>query len=139
MNNLRNRIITFMSGRNGFDTITLALMILYAIVGAARAFVRKPVAAYILLIIDGLILLYALWRIFSKNIYKRREEEAAFRRLLGKARTELVLIKDRIKDIRTKRYRRCPSCKNVLRLPYKRGRHNVICPRCGTGFDVHII
>ncbi|MGN0444109.1 MAG: hypothetical protein ACI4F5_05790 [Acutalibacteraceae bacterium] len=135
----REKIIGFMQGRYGTDRLTVALVILYALIGFIRIFIRNRTAGYIITAIMTFVAVYAVFRIFSRNIYKRQQENAAFCRLTDKITPHLILFKDRIRDIRTKRYRRCPCCKNVLRLPYKRGKHNVKCPKCGKDFSVHIL
>ncbi len=140
MDNLRYKIAAFMQGRNGADQLTAISLIVYAILAAVRVFFRRRLAAYY--IIGGLMLLvlaYAIFRVLSKNVYKRQRENEIFRQVWLKIRPKLILFKDRIKDIKTKRYRTCPGCKNVLRLPYSRGKHTVRCPRCGREFSVRII
>ena len=33
-------------------------------------------------------------------------------------------------------YKKCPKCKQKIRLPLKKGEHTVKCPKCGNRFDV---
>ena len=33
-------------------------------------------------------------------------------------------------------YKKCPKCKQKIRLPLKKGKHTVKCPNCGNSFDV---
>ena len=35
-------------------------------------------------------------------------------------------------------YKKCPSCKAVLRLPKRPGVHKTVCPRCGREFTVRV-
>ena len=35
-------------------------------------------------------------------------------------------------------YRRCPGCRVTLRLPKRKGKHTVVCPKCGRRFEVKI-
>ncbi|MBP5209309.1 MAG: hypothetical protein J6125_00455 [Clostridia bacterium] len=73
-----------------------------------------------------------LFRFFSRNIPRRLAENSRYeqRRRLRKRRWA---------DRRTHVYRRCPGCKSVLRLPKRRGRHSVSCPRCRRRFSVLIL
>ena len=59
----------------------------------------------------------------------------------------LLYIKDKIiklfdykkkkyKDRNTHMYKKCPKCKQKIRLPLKKGKHTVKCPNCGNKFDV---
>lgn len=139
MNKFRYKLIKFMEGRNGVDKLTSWLFVFYVIVGLIRAFIRNPIAGHIISGFMAVIFLYAIFRTLSKNIYARQKENYAFSAFITKITPHFTLLRDRIKDIRTKRYRHCPQCRKVLRLPYKRGKHNVRCPVCGTDFDVHIL
>lgn len=139
MNSFKNKIFEFMQGRYGTDKLTVALLIVYAAAGFLRIVIRNRVADYIILVLMTGLLVFAVFRVLSKNIPKRQAENMAFIGFIGRISPRFILMKDRIKDIKTKRYRRCPECKNVLRLPVKRGKHNVKCPKCGSNFSVHIL
>lgn len=138
--NLKMKFFQFMQGRyGGNDGLNIGLMAIYLVLIVLRTFIRNGIVGYIIYLMSMAVLIYSLFRMFSKNIPARLEENAKFMRFWYKVKPKLILIKDRVKDIKTKRYRTCPHCKNVLRLPYKRGKHNVRCPRCGKDFSVRII
>ena len=139
MNKLRYKFMNFMRGRYGNDQLNVGLLALYLLLGIVRLFIRNRAAAYVFYVVMTLVLVFVFYRILSKNIAKRQQENAVFMRFWGKVRPKLILFKDRIKDVKTKRYRTCPNCKNVLRLPAKRGKHTVRCPRCGKEFKVRIL
>ena len=126
-----NWLRKFMYGRYGSDPLNMALLILALVLNFIPYFFAR--------IISIALLVFIFYRMCSKNIYKRQQENAVFLRLTDKITPHLILFKDRLRDVKTKRYRRCPCCKNVLRLPYKRGKHNVKCPKCGKDFSVHIL
>ena len=44
--------------------------------------------------------------------------------------------KKKYKDRNTHMYKKCPKCKQKIRLPLKKGEHTVKCPNCGNRFDV---
>lgn len=137
---MRQKFQRFMSGRYGYDKMGLGLIILYAVLGFIRTlFIRRKIAVYVISALMLALAVYTVYRFLSRSIYKRQRENAVFLQITGKMKSELILLKDRIRDVKTKRYRRCPACKNVLRLPVKKGRHNVRCPKCGNSFDVHIL
>ena len=46
--------------------------------------------------------------------------------------------KKKLKTDRDHCFRICPACKANIRLPKKRGKHGVICPRCKCRFEVRI-
>lgn len=139
MNRLIENIRSFMVGRYGTDALSGFILALYFLVGIIRIFIRQRTAYIIISALMTLLLIIIFYRIFSKNIERRTKENMIFLRFYEHVRPHLVLLKDRIRDIRTKRYRRCPCCKHVLRLPYKRGKHSVRCPHCSKNFEVHIL
>ena len=77
-----------------------------------------------------MILIFVIfYRIFSRNIQKRRQENEKFCGFFK-------LIRNRFRDRKTHVYRKCPKCKAVLRLPKAKGKHTVVCPRCKNRFEV---
>lgn len=129
-----------MQGRNGPDQLTVLTFVVYVIVSVINSFFKRHFAVYITLcVIMALLLAYVAFRMLSKNVGKRQLENEKFMVFWRRIRPKFILFKDRIKDIKTKRYRTCPGCKNVLRLPYSRGKHTVRCPKCGKEFKVRIL
>lgn len=129
-----------MQGRNGVDQLTALTVMLYAVIAIVRAFLRRHIIAYyIVTAVMTALIVYAVFRVLSRNTSKRHIENEKFLQFWFRIRPKFILFKDRIKDIKTKRYRTCPGCKNVLRLPYSRGKHSVRCPRCGKKFNVRIL
>lgn len=100
--------------------------------------VRNSIASVIISSIGALVVVYLLFRMFSKNIYKRQAENQKFIRIWSKVKGFFTINFRRIKEIGTNRYRRCPSCRAQLRLPKKKGKHAVVCPACKKRFEVKI-
>ncbi len=132
---LRERLMRFMYGRYGIDQLYYAMSALCFLLLIVNSFLRSPVLA----IIMWLVLALTLSRALSKNIYKRRRENEAFMNLWNRAKKKKLFTVRRVKEIRSHRYHRCPHCKAMLRLPYKRGKHTVQCPRCNNEFKKHVI
>ncbi len=130
---LLDKINRFMYGRYGGDELFYALIILYVIfIVLARIFDD------ILFIFAYAAFFYAMFRYFSKNIYKRREENRKFFSLWQKIKNYFAYLRDRFRDRKVCRYRKCKYCKAIVRLPIKKGKHSVKCPRCQKSFDVNI-
>lgn len=125
-------LIRFMAGRYGADQLTRAMMWVYIAVAVAGIFF-KPL--YLLALA---LLMLMFFRIFSKNIAKRYAENQKYLQLTGKLKGRFTLQKRKWNDRKTHRYRACPHCKATLRLPYKKGKHNVRCPKCHKEFEVKI-
>jgi hypothetical protein len=147
MGNFFEKIKRFMYGRNGIDKFSVCLFLIYLLINGINSFVRYPVAHYIILCVSTLVLIFALYRIFSKNLYRRQYEEDKFETFLqrtdfsGKTtRTKAKFHRFgiRMKQIKTHRFRTCPECGEFLRLSKKKGKRNITCPICGRQFFVHI-
>ena len=134
-----DRLRMFFYGRNGVDSLGKFSMVVYLIVAIVNVFVRNLSARYSLWTVQWIILAIILFRMLSKNIYARQKENQAFERVFQKFKPSFRLLGERIKNIRTKRYRTCPNCKAVSRLPIKRGKLFVKCPKCNIPFKVFIM
>ena len=134
---LRERVWKFMQGRNGPDALYSFLMIVCIILIVACMFLRG-IAELIVSLVYLSVMFYAIFRLFSKNLYKRRKENADFLRFVKNFKGLFRLQRDRIRDRKTHVYRRCKACKSVIRLPKKPGKHRVCCPCCSHRFDVYI-
>ncbi|MBR2012897.1 MAG: hypothetical protein IJ995_01600 [Clostridia bacterium] len=121
-----------MAGRYGVDQLGRALLWVYLGL-AIVALVVRPLYYMALA-----LMVWMMFRIFSKNIYKRQSENQKYLRLSGKVRGWFALQKNKFRDRKTHRYRRCPYCKATLRLPNKKGKHTVCCPKCKKDFQVKI-
>lgn len=135
----RERMARFFNGRYlsfGIDAFSVFLLCLYLVISVMGSFFSLGYVRWALKAVCVAVIVYMAWRLLSKNITARRRENGAFLSAFKKTSAFFKLQKDRIRDIGKARYKKCPECKAVLRLPVKRGRHSVKCPRCGKNFDV---
>ena len=135
---LRERIWQFMQGRNGIDALYNFLIIICLVLLLVNLFLTG-IAKLAVTIIYAAFFSLAIFRYLSKNLYKRRKENADFLRFIKNFKGFFRLQRDRIRERKTHVYRRCKNCKNVLRLPKKAGQHKVCCPCCSHRFEVYII
>lgn len=124
----------FMYGRYGIDQLYYALLALYLVLLVINALVPSRVWS----ILMWAVLILIFFRVFSRDIYKRRMENEKFMRIWNRVKGEQALTIRRIKEIKTHRFRRCPHCKGMLRLRRKVGKHTVRCPRCHKKFKLYI-
>ena len=124
-----------MYGRYGSDTLNKVLLAIYAaevVVFTVLSLFVNPTPlwrslAYFAL---SMILIFVIFfRMFSRNIQKRRRENDKFCGFFK-------LRRNKFRDRKTHVYKKCPHCKAVLRLPKAKGKHTVICPRCKNRFTV---
>lgn len=128
----------FMSGRYGYDKLNSALLALYLIIWIVNIFLFSNIASLVLDLVQLLLMLIVLFRMFSRNIYKRQRENQLFLKLFGKYLPDTKLLKCMYIDRHTHVYKKCKNCKSVLRLKKTKGDHTAICPKCSNRIKVKI-
>ena len=129
---LRDRIKMFMAGRNGLDSLFYFLFVLYLVLYGFNFIFKSPWLYYAQLI----LLVLALFRIFSKNVEQRRKEADKFSSILAKIYPNSEINKRRLLEGRTHSFHECPYCGAVLRFERKRGKFNVTCPKCNNKITI---
>ena len=141
---IQEKIARFMYGRYGADSLynalfgaELILLFLGAILSVLGNItpILSVIATVFYLTALGLMI-FAMYRFFSRKIEKRRRENLRWLNFKAKFRR-----KPRIKlplDTADHIFRSCPHCKSTLRLPRQQGKHKVKCPRCGGRFNVKV-
>ena len=127
MNWLRN----FMAGRYGGDQLTMALLVLALVLSFLLSWIPVPFLPLIAYLPIG----YAVFRMLSRNILKRGEENARFLRGWYRVKNWFPKMKQRWADRKFYLYTRCPHCRQKIRLPRGRGTLRVTCPTCKQEFE----
>lgn len=122
-----------MAGRNGNDQLNIFLLIVDLILMLLSSIFSKRIGGVLYPIVIAL-LVYVYFRMFSRNVYKRREENGKYMRLKYKAAAELRLFKERWIQRKDYKFFTCPSCRASLRVPRHRGKIKIVCRKCGTSF-----
>lgn len=146
MGKLFFRLRLFMQNRYGTDQLYWGLIVCYLVLLVLRvAFSRVALAARIISVISWIVLIYAFYRVFSRNIERRSRENQTFLNLIGRAGSaritnpfENMSFGNIPKTEKDKKYVKCPKCKAVLRVPRQKGKHTVRCPRCDHRFQIRI-
>ena len=128
---MKEKLYQFMAGRNGADQLTRALTGLSLLLVLLNLFVRSYVLSGAWLAVLG----YAYFRMFSRNLPRRREENARFLQLQNKAAAALRGWWERLRQRRDYAFFRCPQCRAMLRVPRGKGRIRVTCRKCGNAFE----
>ena len=84
--------------------------------------------------LSWIAVIYAYFRIFSKNIYKRAAENQAFMKKTAGIRSWFYKQKSMMAQRKTHRIFKCPTCKQKIRVPKGKGRIEIRCPKCSTKF-----
>ena len=123
---LKFSISRFMYGRYGADQFSRAIV----------------TASLILLIVSnltGMLLLYylsfagyvyAVFRMFSRNLQKRAHENEAYLNKTSKWRTEYAQAKVRWRNRKQYKYFKCPQCRARMRLTRGVGEKQITCRNC---------
>ncbi len=80
----------------------------------------------------------ALFRIFSRNTYRRTVENERYLRLRGRVLPFFTRQREKYGDP-DYFFKKCPFCGTKLRLRRVRGRHTSKCPKCGKKFTVRVL
>jgi len=117
----------FMVGRNGMDNLAYHAMWGAVIVSILSIFL--PVG-----LLSTALMIYAVWRMLSRNVSKRRAENERYVQFSEKVSREVKQFFLRLKGMKTHKYFRCPSCRNRLRMKRGSGEKLITCPVCRNQF-----
>lgn len=133
MGKFSNKVAGFFYGRYGSDTLNKVLTGIYLTWLIVFTIVDIFISSIVFSIIGWCTILamfiLVMFRMMSRNIYKRRRENEKFCGFFK-------LRRNKFRDRKTHVYRKCKACKAILRLPKAKGKHSVVCPKCRSRFEV---
>ena len=112
----------FMMGRYGTDKLNMWILGGGLVLCLVSLFIPFPYVRLSLTLGSYGLMGLAIWRTFSRNTYKRYQENRRF-----------LLFLNRIKD-RKHRYFTCPKCRQPVRVPRGKGQIMISCPKCKEKF-----
>ena len=119
---LRMGLTRFMTGRYGTDKLNTVILTAGVIVCVVSLFIQSAAVDLALTFVAYGLMFWAMFRTFSRNTYKRYQENRRF-----------LMLLDRIKD-RDHRYFDCPRCRQPVRVPKGKGKIAITCPKCKEKF-----
>ena len=142
--NFLYRLKEYMRGRNGVDNLSIALVVVAMIISfivnlcGIRAIAWQRIIVYAILGV-------ATFRILSRDISKRANENEKFMSIINRFRKnksgnyyqpyQTQFTQKPKKDKKNYKYFKCNNCKAQLRVPKGKGKINVTCPKCKTKFS----
>ena len=158
---LRESLARFMTGRYGSDQLSRFTLVLAFVMLILNMIFRSKTGIFYWLMWAFLILTY--YRMLSKNIAKRYDENTRYLQLKeklmgklngGRGRDGAGSVKDSyryyqnaydnarntgnasgtMRSDREHRIFRCPNCDKRVRVPRGRGKIEITCPHCGNKF-----
>ena len=133
---MKEKFMRFMQGRNGVDQFASFTMgvALAAIVLTLFTGTRSGIGAFLDLFGMAAIV-YTYFRIFSKNISKRYQENQKYPQMTDKLRARFQKEKRMMSQRKDYHIYSCPGCGQKIRIP--RGgfkKVEIECPKCHTKF-----
>lgn len=133
MNNFKYKLARFMQGRYGVDDLykfTTGVLLFLIVL---NMFLNSS----FMNILVWSLLIFSLYRALSKDINKRRRENAKFMEKFGNpAKSKFFLLKKKFQDRKTHKYVKCKKCGTNLRFPKKDVTMIVRCPKCGSRYKI---
>lgn len=128
---MREKFYRFMQGRYGQDQFSRFLS--YA--ALACLVLNLLVRSSILYWAFWILIIYAYFRIFSKNYNARYAENQKYLQMTAKARYWLDQQKKLAEERKYHHIYTCPKCKQKIRIPKGKGKIMVRCPKCQHEFQ----
>lgn len=120
--NLNAGMRRFMMGRYGVDRLNMVILGVGLVASLLSAMLRGTWPGFILWGFSYAMMFWAIFRLLSRNTYKRYQENRRF-----------LTLRDRFRD-RQNRYFSCPKCHQVVRIPRGKGKVAITCPKCREKF-----
>lgn len=115
-----------MTGRYGGDQLSRVQVWTGCIVYIVAIFTGLGILSYL-----GLFLhIWAFFRMLSRNVEKRAQENQKFLSLTCDMRRSASQARNRFKNRKEYKYFRCPKCHSYLKLPRNVGEVTVTCGKC---------
>ena len=132
---MKDKFYRFMQGRYGVDQFAKFTMGVALVSIVLAIFVNTGSSAGSLLDMFGLVaIVYTYFRIFSRNISKRAQENQKYLSATAKLRQRLNKEKNMMKQRKDYHIYTCPSCGQKVRIPRGKGKIEISCPKCHSKF-----
>ena len=128
---MRDKIYRFMQGRYGTDDF-YKFLFWVALIGIVINWVFK---SQLLSFVVTLILVYAMYRVLSKNHSARYAENQRYLQATAKIRYWFDQQKKLMEERKYHHIYTCPKCRQKIRIPKGKGKIMIRCPKCHHEFQ----
>ena len=111
-----------MAGRYGTDRLNMVVLCTGLVASLLSMMISARPLNLIFWVISYGLMIWAICRSLSRNIYARYQENRRF-----------LQVCERVKD-RQNLYFDCPKCHQTVRVPRGKGKISITCPRCKEKF-----
>jgi len=118
----------FMTGRYGVDQLSWVILGVYFIISIVARILNNRILDVFGIVALGIL----IYRMLSKNISARYQENMKFLNTWNPIKRKVNNRIQRIKDLKYYKYYKCSNCKQVLRVPRGKGKISITCPKCKT-------
>ena len=128
---MRDKIYRFMQGRYGTDDFYKFLFWVALIGIVINWFFKSQMMSFAV----TLILVYAMYRVLSKNHSARYAENQRYLQATAKIRYWFDQQKKLMEERKYHHIYTCPKCRQKIRIPKGKGKIMIRCPKCHHEFQ----
>ncbi len=132
---MREKFARFMAGRYGNDQLNRFLSIVSVVLFVAAIILNGTRLSAVMWLFALVLLILVYVRMFSRNRYKRVEENNRYMQASYKFKNKLRMLKERWVQRKDYKFFSCPACHTTLRVPKGKGKINIVCRKCGNSFQ----
>lgn len=123
-----------MYGRYGTDKLNMFLVIMLLVFAVGNFSVRNEYFSMVFTSWEFLLIFLIYYRMFSKNISKRYAENQKYLSIENRVRRFFGKSKYMQQQRKEFHIYTCPQCKQKIRIPRRKGKISIRCPKCGNEF-----
>ena len=127
---MREKIARFMVGRNGVDDLARFESWFVLVVLILSIFTRSG----LLDLIAIAFIVHMYFRVFSRNVSKRYEENQKFLNFRYDWTVKWNRKKKQFEQRKMYKFYKCPMCRQEVRVPRGHGKICITCPKCREEF-----
>lgn len=127
----KQKLAEWMAGRNGSDELGICVAVVALLLLLVNIFVHSIILSVFALLLIG----YSCWRLFSRNVEARETENVVFCDFVSPILPWFRNPAAATKEFHDFKHLACPECGQRVRVPRKKGKIRITCPKCQAKFE----